>query len=94
MIHAGTGLGSSSSFTTALLKALYHKDRKLITQNELAEKACEIEINKCKSPIGKQDQYISAFGGITKFNFGKNGKVRVNPLNISVLIAFCKTKKN
>jgi D-glycero-alpha-D-manno-heptose-7-phosphate kinase len=87
-IPAGTGLGSSSSFTTALLKALYHKDRKLITQNELAEKACEIEINKCKSPIGKQDQYISAFGGITKFNFGKNGKVRVNPLNISQKVLY------
>ena len=87
-IPAGTGLGSSSSFTTALLKALYHKDRKLITQNELAEKACEIEINKCKSPIGKQDQYISAFGGITKFNFKKNGKVIVSPLNISQKVLY------
>jgi len=87
-IPAGTGLGSSSSFTTALLKALYHKDRKLITQNELAEKACEIEINKCKSPIGKQDQYISAFGGITKFNFKKNGKVIVRPLNISQKVLY------
>ncbi len=87
-IPAGTGLGSSSSFTTALLKALYHKDRKLITQNELAEKACKIEIIKCKSPIGKQDQFISAFGGITKFKFKKNGRVEVKPLNISQKILY------
>lgn len=87
-IPAGTGLGSSSSFTTALLKALYYKDRKSITQNELAEKACKIEINRCKSPIGKQDQFISAFGGITKFIFKKNGNVKLRPLNISQKVLY------
>ena len=81
-IPAGTGLGSSSSFTTALLKALYHNDKKIISQKELAELACKIEILKCNSPIGKQDQYISTYGGVTKLKFKKNGKVDVMPLKV------------
>jgi D-glycero-alpha-D-manno-heptose-7-phosphate kinase len=82
-IPAGTGLGSSSSFTTALLKAL-HVYRKIpILPSTLAEKACDIELNRLKEPIGKQDQYISAYGGITCFNFLKDGMVDAYPLNIS-----------
>ncbi len=66
-IPAGTGLGSSGSFTTALLKALYAHRRRLLHPNELAELACEIEIERLKEPIGKQDQYIAAYGGVTCF---------------------------
>ncbi len=82
-IPAGTGLGSSGSFTTALLKALHSYENNLINQKELAEQACFIEIGKLKEPIGKQDQYISAYGGITCFEFCKNGQVKVSPLKIS-----------
>ena len=68
-IPAGTGLGSSGSFTTALLKALYAHRRRLLHPSELAELACEIEINRLGEPIGKQDQYIAAYGGVTCFTF-------------------------
>lgn len=81
-IPAGTGLGSSGSFTTALLKALHLIKRNIIQPNELAEQACDIEINKLKGPIGKQDQYIAAFGGITCFDFKKNNHVKASPLKI------------
>ncbi len=83
-IPAGTGLGSSGSFATALLKGLYFYDRKNIDANILAEMACDIEINKLKEPIGKQDQYIAAVGGITCFTFCKDGKVNIEPLKISI----------
>jgi D-glycero-alpha-D-manno-heptose-7-phosphate kinase len=83
-IPAGTGLGSSSSFTTALIKALYTHYKKSINASELAELACKIEIEKLKEPIGKQDQYISAIGGLTTFDFKKDGSVVVKPLNISI----------
>ena len=66
-IPAGTGLGSSGSFTTALLKALHAHRKKLIQPRELAEQACHIEIDRLREPIGKQDQYIAAFGGLTCF---------------------------
>ena len=82
-IPAGTGLGSSSSFTTALLKALYLYERKLIHPKELAELACYIEIEKLFEPIGKQDQYIAAYGGITCFEFKKDGYVNAFPLKIN-----------
>jgi len=82
-IPAGTGLGSSGSFTTALLKALHTYKRNLIHPKELAEQACDIEINRLKEPIGKQDQYISAYGGLTCFEFKKDGKVKAYPLQIS-----------
>src|ERR1044071_3940422 len=78
-IPAGTGLGSSGSFTTALLKALYAHRMRLIHPQELAELACHIEIDRLKEPIGKQDQYIAAFGGITCFHFGRDGKVNAQP---------------
>ncbi len=82
-IPAGTGLGSSGSFTTALLKALYAWKRDIVHPHELAEQACEIEIGRLHEPIGKQDQYISAYGGITCFKFLSGGKVEAWPLKIS-----------
>lgn len=82
-IPDGTGLGSSGSFTVALLKAIsFYKRQYLLTQN-LAEEACDIEINRLHEPIGKQDQYAAAFGGITRFIFNKDNSVEVKPLNIS-----------
>lgn len=82
-IPAGTGLGSSGSFTTALLRGLHAFNRSNIQPRELAEQACEIEIDRLKEPIGKQDQYIAAFGGITCFRFHTNGQVDATPLKIS-----------
>lgn len=82
-IPAGTGLGSSGSFTTALIKALFCYEKQLISTYDLAELACDIEINKLFEPIGKQDQYIAAHGGITCFTFHKDDGVTVQPLNIS-----------
>lgn len=81
-IPAGTGLGSSGSFTTALLKALHALKRNLVHPRELAEQACHIEIDLLKEPIGKQDQYIAAYGGITCFTFRKDGSVEAEPLKI------------
>jgi len=82
-IPAGTGLGSSGSFTTGLLKALHAYKRNLVHPQELAEQACYIEIDKLGEPIGKQDQYIAAYGGITCFRFLPDGRVDAWPLNIS-----------
>jgi D-glycero-alpha-D-manno-heptose-7-phosphate kinase len=81
-IPAGTGLGSSGSFTTALLRALHAHTRGIIHPRELAEQACHIEIDLLGEPIGKQDQYIAAFGGITCFTFGHDGMVKAVPLAI------------
>lgn len=83
-IASGTGLGSSGSFTTALLKATYLHYRKTLHPKELAELACKIEIEELREPIGKQDQYIAAFGGITEFNFNRDGTVSSAPLNLNV----------
>jgi len=83
-IPSGTGLGSSGSFTTALLKALYAHRRRMILPHELARLACEIEIDILKEPIGKQDQYIAAYGGITCFEFCKDDLVKAYPLPISM----------
>jgi len=82
-IPSGTGLGSSGSFTTALLKALHTYKKNIVSQRLIAEQACDIEINKLKEPVGKQDQFISAIGGITTFNFKKDGKVVYKPLDLS-----------
>lgn len=82
-IPAGTGLGSSSSFTTALLKALHTYKKNIIHPGELAEQACHIEIDLLKEPIGKQDQYVSAFGSINCYEFRKDDSVVVTPLRIS-----------
>jgi D-glycero-alpha-D-manno-heptose-7-phosphate kinase len=82
-IPAGTGLGSSGSFTTALLKGLFTHSRRLIHPTELAELACHIELDLLKEPIGKQDQYIAAIGGLTCFEFARDGKVTARPLRVS-----------
>jgi len=82
-IPAGTGLGSSGSFTTALLKALHAHQKSLIHPRELAEQACHLELDILQEPIGKQDQYIAAYGGLTCFEFCKDGRVSAQPLKVS-----------
>lgn len=82
-IPAGTGLGSSGSFTTALLKALHALRKNLVHPAELAAQACAIELETLREPIGKQDQYIAAYGGITCFRFLPDGKVEAWPLKLS-----------
>src|SRR6185436_16567111 len=74
-IPAGTGLGSSGAFTTAVLKALHGYRRSLVAPQQLAEEACHIELDVLKEPIGKQDQYIAAFGGLTCFEFSRDQPV-------------------
>ncbi len=82
-VPANSGLGSSSSFTVALLNALHTYKRQFVTQKQLAEEACHIEIDVLGEPIGKQDQYIAAFGGITCLTFEKSGEVHAEPLQIT-----------
>jgi len=82
-IPAGTGLGSSGSFGTCLLKVLHKFKRHFIHPRELAEMACHIEIDLLKEPVGKQDQYIAAFGGVTAFDFNPDGTVAARPVNAS-----------
>src|SRR5213595_4324534 len=82
-ITAGTGLGSSGSFATALLKGLHAYKKNLIHPYQLAEQACRIEIDILKEPIGKQDQYIAAFGGFTCLEFKTDGSITASPLGIS-----------
>lgn len=82
-VPAGTGLGSSGSFTTGLIKALYAYNKRNISPIDLAEEACDIEINILKETIGKQDQYISAFGGISHFYFTAGNNVNIYNLNVS-----------
>src|SRR6516162_8127387 len=79
-IPAGTGLGSSGSFTTALLKALHTHKKNFVHPRELAEQACHIELDRLGEPIGKQDQYIASFGGLTCFHFHADGTVEAWPL--------------
>ena len=81
-IPSGTGLGSSGSFTTALLRALCAFKRRLVHPQELAEMACHLEIERLGEPIGKQDQYIAAYGGITCFDFNPDNSVGATPLGI------------
>lgn len=82
-IPAGTGLGSSGSFTTSLLRALHAHKNTPISPAALAEQACDIEIGRLREPIGKQDQYIAAVGGITAFTFHEDGRVGHRPCKIS-----------
>jgi D-glycero-alpha-D-manno-heptose-7-phosphate kinase len=82
-IPAGTGLGSSGSFTTALLKAIHTHRRQPVHSQELAEQACHIEIERLGEPIGKQDQFVAACGGINCFTFRKDHSVEVQPLRLS-----------
>jgi len=81
-IPAGTGLGSSSSFTVGLLNALYSYNGKIVTKSQLAEEACEIEISKLNEPIGKQDQYAASFGNLNYIKFNDNEKVDVIPIEL------------
>jgi len=81
-IPAGSGLGSSGSFTTALLRALYSMKRDSVGRHKLAEQACHIELDLVGEPIGKQDQYIASFGGITCFEFQPDDSVTVKPLQL------------
>ena len=82
-IPAGTGLGSSGSFTTALLRALHCLKKNSVPARDLAEQACHIELELLGEPIGKQDQYIAAIGGITCFTFHPDGHVEVEPLRLA-----------
>ena len=81
-IPAGTGLGSSGAFTTALLKALHTMRKNIVRPAEIAAQACQIELEKLHEPIGKQDQYIAAVGGLTSFHFLPSGKVEVLPVEL------------
>lgn len=82
-IPAGTGLGSSGSFTTALLHAIHTLQSKVVTKQALAEEACHLEIDVLEEPVGKQDQYIAAYGGITSFYFHSDDTVDVHPVQLS-----------
>lgn len=82
-IPAGTGLGSSSSFTTALLRALHSYKAHSISPYELAEEACQIELDRLAEPIGKQDQFIAAVGGVTCFWFNPDDTVASQPLHMA-----------
>lgn len=81
-IPAGTGLGSSSAFTCALLRALYAYKRMSVSPAQIAESACSVEITRLKEPIGKQDQYASAIGGVIDMVFDHTGNVLWNNLNV------------
>lgn len=79
-VPSGTGLGSSSSFTAALLHALYAHGGIFCSKEKLAREACEIEIDRLRQPIGKQDQYAAAYGGLNLIEFNPGGTVVVTPL--------------
>ncbi len=81
-IPQGTGLGSSSTFSTALLRAFHQYKGDIASARTIAEEACDIEMVRLAEPIGKQDQYISAYGGLTCMEFSKDGRVDVYPLNL------------
>lgn len=83
-VPAGTGLGSSSCYAVGLLNALHTLNREYISLKNLAEEACKLEIEILKKPIGKQDQYIATFGGLTILNIGRDGCVEVKKANISL----------
>jgi D-glycero-alpha-D-manno-heptose-7-phosphate kinase len=82
-IPAGAGLGSSGAFTVGLLRAVYAMKREHVTPGGLAEEAARIEIDVLGEPVGKQDQYIAAFGGLTCFDVEPDGRVSVSPLAVS-----------
>ena len=82
-IPAGTGLGSSSCYAVGLLNALHTMKREYISLQKLAEDACDLEINKLGKPIGKQDQYMAAFSGLTVLDIEKEGTVHVRKANVS-----------
>src|SRR6516225_5471580 len=79
----GAALGSSGSFTTALLRALHTRQRNVISPHSLAEQACHIEVDLLREPVGKQDQFIAAYGGVTCFEFNEDDSVKVTPAAVS-----------
>ncbi|SHJ79625.1 D-glycero-alpha-D-manno-heptose-7-phosphate kinase [Clostridium amylolyticum] len=79
-VPAGTGLGSSSTFTVALLHLLYTYQGKFVSKETLAKEACMVEIDKLGEPIGKQDQYAAAYGGLNFYTFNRDGSVKVEPV--------------
>jgi len=79
-VPAGTGLGSSGSFTVGVLRALFSYRRHTISPRDLADLACEIEMGRLGAPVGKQDPYIAAIGGVTAFSFRPDGEVDVHPV--------------
>ncbi|HET7294380.1 MAG TPA: galactokinase [Vicinamibacteria bacterium] len=87
-IPAGTGLGSSGSFTTALLKALHTHEKHVLHPRELAEQACHIELERLGEPIGKQDQYVASFGGLVGLRFERSGRVEVEPVAVAPEILY------
>ncbi|MCI0412590.1 galactokinase [bacterium] len=87
-IPAGTGLGSSGSFLTALLKALHMHQKNLVHPQEVADQACRIEIDILKEPVGKQDQYISAYGGVTFFQFLQDDRVVASPMQFKTDVLY------
>jgi D-glycero-alpha-D-manno-heptose-7-phosphate kinase len=103
-IPARTGLGSSSSFTVGLLHAIYAMQGQLVSAERLAREACMLEIEKLKEPIGKQDQYIAAYGGLQFIQFNPDGSVFVDPvvcapatyaeLNRRLMVFFTGTTRN
>lgn len=82
-VPAGTGLGSSSCYAVGLLKALHTMKREFIPLRKLAEEACRLELEVLGKPIGKQDQYLAAFGGLTVLDIGRNGNVAVRSARLS-----------
>jgi D-glycero-alpha-D-manno-heptose-7-phosphate kinase len=82
-LPSGTGMGSSSSFTVGLLHNLHAQTHKYASKHQLAAEACELEIERLKEPIGKQDQYAAAFGGLNVIEFHSNGEVSVDPVYLS-----------
>lgn len=103
-VPAGTGLGSSSCYTVGLLNALHRMKREFIPLQELAEEACKVEIDILQKPIGKQDQYMAAFGGLTVLEIDRDSRVEVRParlsedtidhLNRNVLLFFTATSRS
>ena len=90
-LPASSGLGSSSSFAVGLLNALHYLKGEQVSPGQLADEACEVEINRLKNPIGKQDQYAAAFGGINHIHFEEDDRVKIdqiNPQNYAIRILF------
>ncbi|MGH8835780.1 MAG: GHMP kinase, partial [Actinomycetes bacterium] len=83
---AGSGLGSSSAVTVGLLHALFAYQGRQAAADELADRACAIEIDRCRKPIGKQDQYVAAFGGICDIHFGPGDRVFVDQIKVASLL--------
>jgi D-glycero-alpha-D-manno-heptose-7-phosphate kinase len=86
-VPAGTGLGSSSTYLVALLTSLYELKRERVPTHALAEFACKVELEMAGHPVGKQDHYLAAFGGITCLEIDPGGRVKVTPLDISITAA-------